>query len=496
MKKNESLTKKTFVLTLGRTVGLVINILIPISLVRILSVSDFGTYKLIGTVTLFLTAVAPLGIVQSLYYFIPTNREHPDAVVNNTLLFLLASGGACALAGFVLHHANLLWFTRGFTPALFLATLLIFLTSLLNSIAPPYLISNNQTTAGAKYLALNDIVGATLIMVFAFWGRSISWVLAGWALAGLVMLVVTMSYFRRYMSLRIAKGLMKEQLNYALPFGLANIASMSQFYLHQFVISAFFTSAMFAIYSVGTFQLPLVRIWYSSVADIILVRITELRAKGDVAGVLSVWLNSVRKLALVFIPAMALMLIVSRDFITTVFTVQYTESIPIFIISLGQYLTYIVNCHSVLRAFDETKYILRINLVMLAITTIMLAGFVHFFGVVGAAVATTLAAYTSNGLMLVKIASILSIRVCQLFPWQDLWKIAILSIGSALIALLVAYPFPLAVLRLIVAGIVFSVAYLAGLWVIPGLLSREEQSTLRLLIHKMVGKTSLTRYEP
>jgi O-antigen/teichoic acid export membrane protein len=278
---------------------------------------------------------------------------------------------------------------------------------------------------------------------------------------------------------------MKVQFRYSLPFGLANIVNTTQFYLHQFVISSFFSPAMFAIYAVGTFQLPLVRIWYSSVADVILVRMTELRADGNVAEVIKVWLSSVRKLALIFLPALVLMAVVSRDFIITVFTSQYADSLSIFLVSLAQYITYIINCHSVLRAFDETKYILHNNTVMLIVTIALLFPLVYFQGVIGAVIATVLASYISNIFMLKKISRILHVKMNNLFPWRDLQRIGMLSIGSGLLAWLTAFAFSSKLARLLVAGAVFCIVYLVGAWKISGFLLDEERVAFCRIFNKL-----------
>jgi len=490
--QNESLTKKTFVLTLGRSIGLVINIFLPICLVRVISISDFGIYKLIGTIVMFVISTFPLGMVQSLYYFLPTFCDRRKELLSNTMLFLLGIATTIIVVGFCLHQLGLLWFIKGFNNASALITLFILAITILINVTPPFLIATNQATSGAKYLAVSDLVGAITILLFAFWGKNITWVLAGWVSGCILLLVISFLYIRSHLSLHISADLMKMQVKYSFPFGLSNIVNSTQFYLHQFVISAFFSPTMFAMYAVGTFQLPLVRIWYSSVADVILVRMTELRAEGNVAEVIKVWLNSIRKLALVFIPAMVLMLVVSRPFITTVFTTQYTESVPIFIFSLAQYLTYVVNCHSVLRAFDETKFILHNNLIMLVITIILLIPLVYLLGVIGAVIATVLAAYISNGLMLRRISIILQVRVTQLFPWSDLKQISVLSSGAGVVAWGAAYFFSHDIIQLIVAGLVFCVVYLFGAWKFQGIMSTEERNALHMYLFKVKQRMHLS----
>ncbi len=479
MRNNESLTQKTIILTAARTIGLLVNILLPIILVRLISVEEYGVYKIVGTVAIFTASTLPLGMIQSLYYFLPTYKERHREILSNTIIFLVGCAIFLLLVFFTLYKIDLLWFAKGLSSFLIFIIFVIFILTFFNSVIAPFLIADNRTVSGAKFLALSDVIIAVVILIFSFLGRSSSWVMFGWMTGGVIFFIISLWAIRQYFPLIYEKDLMRMQLRYALPFGFANIVNMVQFYLHQFTVSIFFNAAMFAIYSVGTFQLPVVRIWYSSVADVILIRMTELRAQGLVSEVLNLWLSSIRKLALVFIPAMVFMFIVAKVFIVVFFTDQYANSVPIFMVSLAQYLTYIVNCHSVLRAFGETSFIFKNNTIMLMITIVLLIPLVKVIGVMGAVLATVLAAYISNGLMLIKISSLLSVSMVRLFPWGNLAKIFLLSIGSGVLAFLVTCLSFSGIIKLVAAAIVFSLAYFIGVWILPGILAEEERAALR-----------------
>ena len=69
---------------------------------------------------------------------------------------------------------------------------------------------------------------------------------------------------------------LRAQLAYALPFGAALAVSVPQHSFHQWVVSAQFDPALFAIYTVGCFQLPIVDLLYTPTSEVLMVHVGEL----------------------------------------------------------------------------------------------------------------------------------------------------------------------------------------------------------------------------
>ena len=70
---------------------------------------------------------------------------------------------------------------------------------------------------------------------------------------------------------------------------------------HQYAVSHYFTTAIFAVYAVGTFQIPLVDLVASSAGSVMMVRMTE-KVRGQDEAVLAIWHSTISKLALVLFP--------------------------------------------------------------------------------------------------------------------------------------------------------------------------------------------------
>src|SRR5205823_1545954 len=96
---------------------------------------------------------------------------------------------------------------------------------------------------------------------------------------------------------------LKSQLSYAIPFGIGGIVTILLFTLDKYTVSAMFGAAGFAIYSVGTFQLPILAIMHHSFADVAITEMARLRTAGKTSEIVEIWQQTTIALSTVFFPA-------------------------------------------------------------------------------------------------------------------------------------------------------------------------------------------------
>ena len=115
---------------------------------------------------------------------------------------------------------------------------------------------------------------------------------------------VTLFYFRREFrgSFRPDWALLRYQLAYALPFGMAVLVEIVQASLPQYAVSHLFDPATFAIFAVGCLQIPLVDFAASPTSDVMMVKMQERLAEGRKQAVVEIWHDTTWKLALLFFP--------------------------------------------------------------------------------------------------------------------------------------------------------------------------------------------------
>jgi len=260
-------------------------------------------------------------------------------------------------------------------------------------------------------------------------------------------------------------SLWRVQLTYALPFALAVGVEIVQANFHQYVVATRVDAATFAIFAVGILQMPLVDIIATSTASVMMVKISA-GGDRDTRAVLALWHDTVVRLSLVVFPLVAFMLIAARDLIVLVFTEAYAASVPIFQLSTIAILPACLCVDAVLRAHAQTRVLLVLNLVRLAVVAGLIGGFLTVFGLRGAVAATLCATVLARALGLARIARLLNVRVVELLPWRQLTTTAVLAALAALPALWVHRVMPnTGAVALVIVATVYGITFMGlNLW--------------------------------
>lgn len=250
-----------------------------------------------------------------------------------------------------------------------------------------------------------------------------------------------------------------------MPFGLISVLSFSQDYFHQYYVSYSFSPADFAIYAVGCLQLPLIDLFYSSIGDVAMVKMAEHLRIHDIVGLRNVWHDAMLKLAIIFLPMMIYLVIVSNLFITTLFTQNYQASVPIFIVStIGMFLSALLFVDPVMRVFGEMRFMLIITILRLPVTFTLVVGALTLFGMIGVAATTIITILLVRTIILIKISRIMQIGIKAILPWPSLGRILLAALSAALPTVLVInLPLSAKSLLLITALVYGLVFLLAGL---------------------------------
>ena len=173
---------------------------------------------------------------------------------------------------------------------------------------------------GALSYGLSDLLRSLALVVPALVWRRLDLLLIGACVFAAARLGAAVLYFRHELDgFRPQAAMQRQQLAYALPFALTVLVETVQLNYHQYAVSHWFDAATFAIYSVGCFQVPLIELVASPLANVMMVRMAERLRDGRADEALAVWTRTTRTLALVFFPVLALLLVSARDLIVLLF---------------------------------------------------------------------------------------------------------------------------------------------------------------------------------
>ncbi|MBI3802678.1 MAG: oligosaccharide flippase family protein [Nitrospirae bacterium] len=436
--KDRSIHVETLILIVGRAASFLFTFFIPIFLARNLAPAEYGTFKQIFLVFTTLYLILQGGMVQSLYYFIPQDPARRSAWVFQSALFVTAAGGLAAVAVLLGGNGLALYFSNPalgeFIPKLALFTLLMLGSSYLETT----LIAQQRMAAGSAAFFLSEIVRGLFIIVPLLIDPSLSSVVSGLIAFAMIRFLATAIFTIRSVITPVAfplslfdAGRLKTQLAYALPFGVAVLVDIIQQNLHQYVVGNLFDPATFAIYSVGIMQLPIVDFIYTPATQVLMVRMTPLLKSESGEERLALWHDVTARLALFFFPAAFFFCLIAPDFITLLFTNKYSQSIPLFQLSVLTILPAALLSDGMLRCYAEIRFILVTTVLKSLLTVGLIIVLIKTAGLTGAALTAVITVYFGKLIMLWKIQKRMAVSWRRFLPWANLSGTILLAGGVA-----------------------------------------------------------------
>ncbi|PYQ70515.1 MAG: hypothetical protein DMG01_27380, partial [Acidobacteria bacterium] len=245
-------------------------------------------------------------------------------------------------------------------------------------------------------------------------------------------------------------------------------------------------------YSIGCFQLPLFGILADSVGSVMIPRVSLLQHQQRTREIVLLTARVMRKLAAVYFPAYAFLLVVRREFITALFTARYADSIPVFAVNLTLIPLGILLVDPIMRAYAEHRhFLLKVHGALVVCIVVALPATISRFGLVGAITVVVIANALARGVILVKAIRILPVEPSDVGLLTDVAKIAAASTAAAALTTLARYVSsslpPLA--ALVVCGVCFGIAYATAALAL-GVLTSEERESILGYLGRMIGRPS------
>jgi O-antigen/teichoic acid export membrane protein len=339
--------------------------------------------------------------------------------------------------------------------------------------------------ASTSYAASDLLRAAALVLPTILTG-DLRWLILGAISFAAVRFGATLVYLRATYGrqLRPDRPLLREQLRYSLPFGLAVLVGTLQANFHHFVVSHSFDAATFAIFAVGCLQIPLIDFIATPMADVMMVKMTETQREGGAARAKAIWHQASSDLALLFFPLVGLLVVAADDLIVLLFTETYAASVPIFRVSVLTILFTPLLVESVLRVQADTRFILFLNSLQLGIIAMLIWPLIGRWGLVGGVVVTVTAITIVRAVGLARVKRLFDSGIRDLLPWPQLGRIAAIAAvatGASLGVKTVIDARPIVVLALI--GITHTLVW-AALSIRWGFLPMISVATVRSWIRR------------
>jgi O-antigen/teichoic acid export membrane protein len=438
-----SLSKQAGLLTAGRALGQILTALAGLVVVRALTQHDYGTYRQLILIYTSVYLIGDAAFAQSLYHFVPRERERARVFLGQAMLVTFALAGAW-FSGLVLLEGSVAQYFGNPDVAAHLRMLGIVLAlNLLTKIPEVGLVTLGRVGASALNIAIFESLKFVMIVLALKWRGTIDAVLAAMALATGLRMAAQMALVGRDILFTVTPRI-PEQFYYSMSLWLPGLFNNFAIFAHQFIVGHIFTPSDYAIYAVACFKIPLLAVITTSAGEVLLVRAAEQHAQGQYRQILAMWRAAVRKAQLILLPAAIGLAFLAKPFIVALFTARYTRSAGLFIpivltLPLGGFFA-----DAILRAYHAQRayaafYVLRATLAL----ALGVAG-ATIFGLWGAALSSLAALGLVTCCQVAYVSRLLGERWTRAVPWPELGRMLLLCVacgaGSAALAPWMARP--------------------------------------------------------
>lgn len=373
-------------LFVSKVIGYGIRIILPVFLVRILTKEEYGLYSQFFLLEVLIKVIFQMGVNQSLYYFIPRDRENAGAYFINSLslnvvLYTVAYTAAWFFRAELAAQTGLVVIERFFW---YLAPYTLFM--MLNVCTESYLTARQKILPAALYTVVREILASVATLYAAWVYRDLGAVFLALVVSRVVCLLLGLAYVQfklhGFRAQRYFFGI-GEQVRYGIVLGMAGMVWTLVLRMHELFVNRYFDVETYAVYAAGCRQIPILQFFGHSVYVVALGQFATLEKAGNWTGIRRLWNRVLASMYGVGVPVGLVLLAVAGPLVTTMFTDAYSDAVTIFRFNTLASLSFMLNPALVLRAMSRNDVTLKVHLGVLAAAPLVLYAAMKTWGLTG-----------------------------------------------------------------------------------------------------------------
>jgi O-antigen/teichoic acid export membrane protein len=440
-KQPPGIAVQAFWLTASKFIAVLLNIGLPILLVRLLTRTEYGVYKeaflFVGTAA----NVATFGVGMSAFYFMPRHPERGGQIALNILVYNFVAGWIPLIVlAFYPQLLKSLFRTSALAPLAILLGILVLLT-LTSSLVQQVPTALQDVRYSTIFIVGTQFTRALLVAGAAILFRSIESLIVATILSQLLAAALLFWYlhdrFPRFWT-HFDWRFFKEQLAYALPYGAFGLLWVIQKDLDNYFVSASLGPGDYAIYAVGWLDVPLISLVLESVVSVMIVRVSTLQQENRKADIRYITAAATNRLSAMQFPLFMLLLVAGHDLIVLFYTKAYEKSANIFLISILLLPLSVFLLDPIVRAYKGLRnFLLVVRITIFVGLFCVLFPVIRHFGMMGAAIAAVAAQALERIVIAWRAAKAVDATIKDVGLYRDLFKVTGVTIAAGLIAYMV-----------------------------------------------------------
>lgn len=377
---------RSLYLFVAKMAGYAVRLVLPYFLVRLLTVGDFGAYRQFFLLEVYIATLFQFGVNQALFYFIPRDTRNAGAYLLNSLLLNMLILSAAFLGIGLARDQLSAWLNMAILVDAFWLLAIHTLALMLISACDAFLTARQAVRSAAAFDFGGQVLVSAVTVWLAFATRRLDAVLVGLVVGRAVQLVAMVAFvhwrLQGFRAQRYFFGVV-EQVRYGVVLGVAGTLWSMISRLHDFFVSRYFGTEVYAVYSAGCTEIPVTQVFTQAVAMVTLGQFALLEQQKDWEGIRKLWHRVLTSSYAITIPSVILLLAVSKPLVLFMFTSTYADAVPIFQINTLLKLHLIFNATLVLRAMNRNDVSIWVNLATLLVAPAALYAGMRYGGLLG-----------------------------------------------------------------------------------------------------------------
>lgn len=401
-------------------------------LARYLTTEEFGQYQQLILIAGIFTIVFNAGVPTAVSYFYGQSKGYTQKISLLKRMFIFQL--------FILSVGStvLLFFTENLTSALrnpylddyVLFVIVIFITNSLFEYFKNLSTVTNDLKFYLKITTLFQLVALLLSATFLVVYGDVLYVLALTSLFNLIIVFFLITKNLKYFKVFLRKiSIQKIELKYIVAMGSVGLINVVNGYVDQIMVSTLLSVKEYAILKIGAFQIPFISIVTGSLLTVMIPIISKYFKEGNIELIVDTWRTSMEKATILLVPIVIFCLIFADNIIITFFGEKYDPAILVFQIYMIQWLRAVVIFGGVMGAVGLEKELFKNTIVVAGLNIILNYYMITLYGVIGAAITTTLLNYFGALLLIRKLDKHLCKDFFSYFPVKVYITSIILSLS-------------------------------------------------------------------
>lgn len=437
-----NLASQAIVLTLCKSLNLLISLGTAMMLSRYFNLTDYGTYSEIITTIMLSVSIFSAGLPSALSYFIPkaTNSRDRKNFITTYYYMVTFLSVIMAIVLIIFVPTIARYYNNQCIQLFTYAFIFLPWANLLMNSRSNMLISVNMIAKQAIYDTTHAITVSLVVIFTIYLNKSFTFFMHMY-LAVEILFALTV-YYNAYALIDNWKfscdfHLLKPVVTFSLPIGFATAIGTILLHVDKIMIGGFYDTDAVAIYSNAGRELPLA---YIAVCfnTVLMPQIVKMIQHNKITAALVLWKTSMEFCYIIICFLVTSVFVFAPQSISFLYSDKYLPGVDIFRIYTLSVLFRFTYFGMLLNATGNTIFVLVNSFVVLIFNIIFNYVFHHIWGFAGPALASVFSIAVMCICQVYATRYCTSISIRNMFPWRELFYI---SIQNCIMGLIVYYTF-------------------------------------------------------